>query len=422
MIDVKKFKEQGYILIPNYIPNDMVVKCKDECLSIKQSIVHNNLEGTKKGFGCETYWKGVDMASFLSSDLFEYYTSEFMFDIAKQLLETDNLYLFNDQVVVKLPNENFEFVPHTDNELGPNPSLAERGEFKTITCAWILDDFTVDNGPISILNKQTNEWDTPLPKKGDIVVWDGNTLHKSSLNTSNKERVIWLSIYSTHNLLKIDSTETKSFKHFYDIKFELGKMVPMTSTHKNKYTAQQTKDAWTMFEQFLLNEKFERVFEIGTGMGGLTQFIDDFSKDNKIDTEILTVDIKPVNESLINNNVKCLQLDVTNVQNLSRLDTFLRTNKKLLILCDGGNKPKEFNLFAKYIKVGDFIMAHDYAISYEYFENNIKNKKWDWCLISEGDIVNVCDKFNLIDNTNIDFTKEMWVCKTKKVNSKKTLL
>jgi len=157
MIDVDKFKKEGYVVIHNHIPNHMIDKCKQECLSIKHSIITNNLEGTKKNFGSETYWKGIDVASFLSADLFEYYTSDLMFDVAKQLLETDDLYLFNDQIVVKLPNENFEFVPHTDNEYGPNNDLALQNKFKTITCAWILDDFTIDNGPVAILNKQTNE-------------------------------------------------------------------------------------------------------------------------------------------------------------------------------------------------------------------------------------------------------------------------
>ena len=37
MIDVKKFKEQGYILIPNCISNTIIEDCKDVCLSIRNS-------------------------------------------------------------------------------------------------------------------------------------------------------------------------------------------------------------------------------------------------------------------------------------------------------------------------------------------------------------------------------------------------
>ena len=187
MIDVEKFKKQGYVIIPNCISDDKIEDCKNICLSIRTS--DNNQVNL--------------VASLSSADLFKYYTSDFMYDIATELLETDEIYLFNDQIVIKLPNEDLKFEKHTDNSWGPYNELALEGVFKTITCAWILDDFTIDNGPVSILNKQTNEWDIPLPKKGDMVIWDGNTLHESSINQSNKERAVWLCVYSTHDLTSI---------------------------------------------------------------------------------------------------------------------------------------------------------------------------------------------------------------------------
>lgn len=418
MIDVEKFKEEGYIVIPKLMPNHMIAKCKNICLSIKQSLVDIN---NVKKFDSQV----IQVASFISPELFSYYTSEFMYDIATTLLETDIIYLFNDQIVVKLPNEKSEFQPHTDNQYGPNNDLALQNKFKTITCAWILDDFTNENGPVSILNKKTNEWDTPLPKKGDIVVWDGNTLHKSSFNLSDTERVVWLCVYSTQDLTSIKPILSDSFnsKSFYCERFEKNKMVSYISTYKNKYTAQQKQDVWEVFEKFLLKEKFERIFEIGTASGGLTQFLYEFSKENNIDTEIMSVDIKPPHQHLLDIGINNLQLNVFDIKNVNKFDSFLKTNKKLLILCDGGEKPSEFDFFAKYLKVGDFIMAHDYAISYEYFETNIrKQNKWNWCQITEDDIVGTCTKFNLIDYTDLNFVEEMWACKTKKENTKKILL
>jgi hypothetical protein len=406
MIDIQKFKEQGYTIIPNCIFEDKIDNCKNICLSIKNSYEEQL----------------ISVASFLSPELFKYYTSDFMYDIVTQLLETDEIYLFNDQIVVKLPNENFKFEKHTDNSYGPHNNLALQNKFKTITCAWILDDFTHSNGPISILNKKTNEWDIPLPKKGDMVIWDGNTLHESSINKSNKERAVWLCVYSTHNLHLLKPSNYNFFKNknWYSNRFEKNMMFPYTSTYKNKYTAQQTQDVWPLFEQFLLKEKFQRIFEIGTASGGLTQFISEFSKENNIDTEIMTVDIKPVNKKLIESGVQSLQIDYT--KNISEIEKFIKTDKKLLILCDGGNKVKEFNLFSKYIKVGDFIMAHDYADTYEYFETNTKNKKWGWCEINASDIKDISNNFKLIEYTNINFKEEMWICKTKKEDTKKTLI
>ena len=37
----------------------------------------------------------------------------------KFYLMRDKIYLFNDQVVVKLPNEEFSFEPHRDNQFKP---------------------------------------------------------------------------------------------------------------------------------------------------------------------------------------------------------------------------------------------------------------------------------------------------------------
>ena len=206
MVDVEKFKEQGYTIISNYISEEKIEDCKNICLSIR------NYE--KK--------QVISLASFRSPKLFKYYTSDFMYDVATQLLETDIIYLFNDQIVVKLPNKSFKFEKHTDNAHGPHNDLALQNKFKTITCAWILDDFTYSNGPISILNKGTNEWDTPLPKKGDMVIWDGNTLHESSINESNKERAVWLCVYSTHNLKLIKPFNFNFFKNknWYSDRFE----------------------------------------------------------------------------------------------------------------------------------------------------------------------------------------------------------
>jgi Cdc6-like AAA superfamily ATPase len=104
------------------------------------------------------------------------------------------------------------------------------------------------------------------------------------------------------------------------------------------------------------------------------------------------------------------------------LQCLSKTDKKVLILCDGVDKCTEFNLFSKYVKVGDFIMAHDYSVSYQYFEDNLKNKKWNWCQITEDDIKDSITKFRLVDYNDINFSQEMWVCKTKKENTKKILL
>jgi ectoine hydroxylase-related dioxygenase (phytanoyl-CoA dioxygenase family) len=218
-MNAELFKKQGYIVIENFISNEDVRIIKDICYSIKQKVIQNDLIGKEKDFGLPTYWRGIEMASTQSPILYEYYTSQKMYNMSSQLLNTQEVYLFNDQIVVKLPEEDFNFSIHTDNSLGPNNNMALSGKFKTITSCIVLDDFTQHNGPISILNKTTKNWDTPLPKKGDMIVWDGNTFHKSENNISEVERSVWLCIYSTTDLTNIQTTKGDLYKRFYGKKF-----------------------------------------------------------------------------------------------------------------------------------------------------------------------------------------------------------
>ena len=45
--------------------------------------------------------------------------------------------------------------------------------------------------------------------------------------------------------------------------------------------------------------------------------------------------------------------------------------KKVLIICDGGDKPKEFSVFAPLIKINDHIIVHDW--NHEIYFNQISN-------------------------------------------------
>ena len=220
-IDVNKFNTEGYIHLPNIIPANYLEVAQSITLKLKEETISNNLLGTPKDFGSRIWWRGLEMASVQSSELYNMYTSNFMYEIAKTLLETDDVYLFNDQIVVKLPNEDFKFEVHTDNSYGPNPPLAQQNGFKTITCAWILDDYTEDNGAVSILNKRTREWETPYPKMGDIVVWDGNTYHRSGINKSNKPRRGWVLVYANKDIVSLSLKQNENgFKgKYYNKKF-----------------------------------------------------------------------------------------------------------------------------------------------------------------------------------------------------------
>ena len=188
-----------YNIVENIIPTDIVEYLQEYTAEIKQRIKEH--EGKPKSNGSGIYWKGLDMASScdLSSKeenkkLYDIYTSKFMYDIITSYIPTP--YLFNDQIVVKEPNEEFSFEPHRDNQYGPFPNDEE---LLTINCMLVLDDFTKENGAISILD---DEWITLYPKVGDVLMIEGNTLHSSKINLSNHSRRAYLCVYSNKSIGK----------------------------------------------------------------------------------------------------------------------------------------------------------------------------------------------------------------------------
>jgi len=188
-----------YNIVKNIIPSDVISYLQNYTLQIKQRIKEH--EGKPKSNGSGVYWKGLDMASScdLSSNeenkkLYDIYTSKFMYDIITPYISTP--YLFNDQIVVKEPNEEFSFEPHRDNQYGPFPTDKE---LLTINCMLVLDDFTEENGAISVLD---DEWITLYPKIGDILMIEGNTIHSSKINLSNQPRRAYLCVYSNKSIGK----------------------------------------------------------------------------------------------------------------------------------------------------------------------------------------------------------------------------
>jgi len=199
-----------YNIIENIVPNDIVEYLQEYTLEIKSRI--KSYENQEKLNGSGIFWKGLDMASscelctdFENKKLYDIYTSKLMYDVITPYIP--NPFLFNDQIVVKEPHEEFSFEPHRDNQFGPFPNDKD---LLTINCMLVLDDFTEENGAISVFDK---EWITLYPKKGDILMIEGNTFHSSKINLSNQPRRVYLCVYS-------DRPIGKNFqKGFYYEKF-----------------------------------------------------------------------------------------------------------------------------------------------------------------------------------------------------------
>jgi cephalosporin hydroxylase len=180
-------------------------------------------------------------------------------------------------------------------------------------------------------------------------------------------------------------------------------------------SVQQVPNALNVFQEFFKNESFEYVIEIGTSYGGLSLFLNEQS--NIHNFKFITYDISDVRikKAWLDNKIpfdyRIEDCFSTNTSNF--IITLLKENKCLL-LCDGGNKVKEFNFFSKFITSGSYIMAHDYSTDKNYFDKNIRDKVWNWLEIEDADIMSSVDDYNLIKPEYYEKFKDVvWVCYKK---------
>lgn len=185
------------------------------------------------------------------------------------------------------------------------------------------------------------------------------------------------------------------------------------------FTAQQNHYAYECFYKLLERVKPKRILEIGTATGGFTGFLKHISDDLGLNIVIRSYDIhiSPSKERLIKNGVDFRQENIFTIDYKSLKNTeiieFIQSDGCTLVLCDGGNKVNEFRILSEHLKNGDIIMAHDYAYDEETFLNEINKIYWNWHEISESQIQESVDKFNLKPFMQTEFNKAVWVCKIK---------
>ena len=191
--DINFYTDNGYLHLRNQIENSVVEEIKKRGIRqrswVDEKPVANPVAGKYDQY------------------LHRFYRSKFMYNLATSLLGQDDIWLFNDQVVIKKPNDKFVFPEHTDND-----TVEGNKDYKieTVNISIILDDFTDENGTLEIYSKLTNNWETVYPKKGDILAIRGNTLHRSGENKSSNSRGLFACVYTEEKI---------EFGKFYSEKF-----------------------------------------------------------------------------------------------------------------------------------------------------------------------------------------------------------
>lgn len=132
--------------------------------------------------------------------------------------------------------------------------------------------------------------------------------------------------------------------------------------------------AFNLLAKEIGEDRFSRILEIGTDYGGLTNLLADLKISENID--IHTYDVNPNRFVSHNDKIKFHNTDVFSIE--EKIAKLISSEGRTLLLCDGGNKKKEFEVFHKYLKKGDIIMAHDYAPDNDSFVKDYIGKIWSW--------------------------------------------
>lgn len=133
-------------------------------------------------------------------------------------------------------------------------------------------------------------------------------------------------------------------------------------------------------EYFKVAETPDRIIELGTMTGNLSMIIYNLRKEISEDFDYITIDIRrDIKMELLPKNMIYCQMDIFN--NLEFIGHLIKP--QTLILCDNGDKVKEINKLAKYLKPHCVMMAHDYSHDRETFN---PDGVWAHCEITWADV------------------------------------
>ncbi len=194
---------------------------------------------------------------------------------------------------------------------------------------------------------------------------------------------------------------------------------------KEEIIAQQTKGVVNVFENFFNENEFDYVIEIGTSFGGLSLFLYEQSLNHNF--KFITYDWFGFKDGEWSDRLDKLKkawggelkfdFRDKNVFEESTIDEIasILKNNKCLLLCDGGDKPKEIQIYSEYLQDGSYIMGHDYAPTEDHFYADIKGKIWNWLELQDSDFEETMEKHNLHKSKKHydKFKRVVWVCLVK---------
>jgi ectoine hydroxylase-related dioxygenase (phytanoyl-CoA dioxygenase family) len=226
-LHVRRFREDGFFVLENVVPEHDLQALRDECQRFiderdeemdRLGVDILDLDHRGRRYFVHAYGRSAAIQRFLFSRV--------MTEIARATLG-ETAFLFNEQYVVKAAERGIKFGWHQDSGFIDYPHQPY------LTC-WIpLDDVTEANGTVYLLpysragtrsvlphvrDEETNDLigyvgedpgDPVIVPAGSIACFSSTVLHRSGSNTTDRMRRVYLAQYSAEPILTADRTRPR---------------------------------------------------------------------------------------------------------------------------------------------------------------------------------------------------------------------
>lgn len=151
------------------------------------------------------------------------------------------------------------------------------------------------------------------------------------------------------------------------------------------------------------------VVELGTGIGGFTLYLADALPEALLFSYEYAWPDGPYEADLLARpNLTRSAADIFAPVTMAEIGALIQRPGLTLLLCDNGDKIREFHTFAPYLKPGDVIMAHDYAV-----EEHGGTPPWPWVEIWDSAVATAVAEHALIPFCQEVMRASVWLCRRK---------
>jgi ectoine hydroxylase-related dioxygenase (phytanoyl-CoA dioxygenase family) len=224
---LRRFHDEGWFVLEGALPPATLETLRRECRSL---VAERDAQMTRLGVDtldlCHRGRRYFLHAFATSPTVRQFLLSDLMTDVAQAALG-DDVYLFNEQYVIKAADQGMAFGWHQDSGFIPYPHAPY------LTC-WIpLDDVGESNGTVHVLpypragtrdvvehrrDHESNDligYTGPDPGEpltvpaGSIVAFSSTLLHRTGANTSDRPRRVYIAQYTAEPLLDEDGSRPR---------------------------------------------------------------------------------------------------------------------------------------------------------------------------------------------------------------------